>query len=137
MKTETEMKFVILSSGSYSDYYPTYYMGTVEITQEDLDQKGTEIGDMLLAEWNAVRRVHHVHEITWREETCDVTASRYSSVCPEFDEVDESGKKISKSSIDKKWNPLMEEWLDEKGYKKLPEKIPEINIYYDIPISKN
>lgn len=62
-------------------------------------------------------------------------------------EMDFEGKKIGDSLIDApetgeevyrprfdKWFPLMEEWILGKGYERLPDDIPEINVCYsDIP----
>lgn len=138
MENETELKFVNLSSGAYSDYDATYYIGNVEITQKELDKKGTEIGDILLAEWNGLPEKKHEHVAHWGDyPTCKEWNERWGHLCPETEKyIVETGKVASKGNIDGKWKPLMEEWLSGKGYKKFPEEIPEINIYYDIPISK-
>lgn len=137
MKEETELKFVILSSGAYSDYSPNYYVGRDEITQEELDKKGVEIGDLLLIEWQNVKEVPHVHVKDIFGETCDVTSKKWNRNCPDFDKVDENGKRTWKGKIDSKWTPLMEEWLTSKGFSIVPDDIPEINTYYDIPVSVN
>ena len=33
------------------------------------------------------------------------------------------------------WFEKMRAWLSTKGYEELPKEIPEINVYYDIPVS--
>jgi len=121
---ENEKYFVILSSGAYSDYSPNYYMGEVEITDKEFDRKGIEVGDKLIEEYLLLPERPSTSKWSWEENKTE----RY----------DEKGEVIYPPG-DAEFEKIMEKWLlEEKGYEKLPEDIPEINCAYsDIPNSKN
>ena len=114
------MNYVILSEGEYSDYCPNYYVGSRNITQEALHNKGKEVGDSFYG-WFAVlpKRIHMCKNhfcYTWcpKEETYD----------PETGNLEYSG------NLSKKWFDIMEKWLLQSGFEKLPKNIPEINVAY-------
>jgi hypothetical protein len=117
--------FVKLSTGEYSDYSPNYYMGETKITQEELDAKGIEVGDMLIAEYMALPERKYLGDMSWKLNDIE----RYNP---------ETGKTVYPPG-DTQWQPIMEKWLKEKGYEELDEgEIPEINVSYsDLPNSKN
>lgn len=109
--------FVILSYGAYSDYEPIYFMGDIPITQKELDRKGKEIGDYLIAEYESLPERPDDREGVEKYDP----ATNKTIFSPSFEE----------------WFSLMKKWLlKEKGYEKLPSDIPEINVYYDIPHSQ-
>ena len=112
--------FVILSNGAYSDYSPIYFMGDIPITQEELDRKGREIGDYLIAQYEALPE--RPTTAFWDDRKME----KYDPVTNET---------IYSLSYEE-WFPLMKKWLlEEMGYEELPSDIPEINIHYDIPHS--
>ena len=111
--------FVILSQGSYSDYFPYYYMGDIEITQEELTKKAKEIRDFLIDEYEKLPERIEKDAPTWRK----VEMEHYSP---------ETNKTIYKPNFED-WLPLMEKWLfEEKKYEKLPDKIAEINVEFEL-----
>jgi len=114
--------FVILSTGAYSDYSPTYYIGDEEITEKEFKDKGRELGDYLLNKYNELPEREHKKVADWDDQKIE----RYNP---------ETGKTIMRPSNDE-WFILMDEWLTvQKEYKTLPNNIPEINCYYDFPNS--
>ena len=114
--------FIILSEGAYSDYSPDYYMGEIEITQGELNDKAMEIGTKL-EDW---RKSLPLREVTdWSGNLCDEP----------YDP--KTGEGIYSWSLKTKWFIKMREWLFSKGYQELPSNIPEINVYYDIPSKYN
>jgi hypothetical protein len=118
------MNYVILSDGAYSDYEATHYCGEREITQEEFNKKGEEIGDIILdwAESLPTRKAEVVYSSNKGVETYNP----------------EDGKKVYTSDLSRKWKNKMIEWLSSQGYQEIPDNIPEINIYYsEIPNSKN
>ena len=106
--------FVIISSGAYSDYTPAYFMGDIEISQKEFNEKGKEFSDLMIEEFQKL-------PIKLSEFGTEI---RYN---PENNEEYPSPDK-------EKWTILMEKWLTEKGFEKLPDNIPEINIDYDVLI---
>jgi len=108
--------FVILSTGAYSEYNPRYYYGLFPITQEELDKKGKEIGDIVIKEFLELPEV-------------EVEMGRVVYTVRQ----DKNGQKISSPDYCR-WFDLMELWLlGEMDYEKVPEGIPEVNVYYDVP----
>lgn len=115
------MNYVILSQGAYSDYSPDYYVGEQLITQEDLDKKGREVGDMILAEYEANPERPHISEYSWDREITE----RYNP---------DTGERVTTYEHGDKWIEHMITWLNSLGFTKLPSAIPEININYgDMP----
>lgn len=110
--------FVILSVGAYSDYSPDYYVGDEQITQEKMDFKAREIGDKLIKEYNELP----TREIKNREPWDYRKNEKFNP---------ETNKTVYEPS-QYDFIKVFEEWLLEKGYKKL-ENIPEVNVYYDLP----
>jgi len=124
--------YLILSDGCYSDYSPTYYTGDKEITQEEFDAKGKEIGDSLYDKLSKCKtRVHDRKE-------CSKT--HWRGVCNhEETELywDDTLKKASSSQLSGMWFKEMEKWIIEQGFEELPKNIPETNVAYsEIPHSK-
>lgn len=111
-----ENYFVILSEGAYSDYSPRYFIGNRKITKEELYKKGEEIGDILEL-WK--ENLPFATKIGYEQYKYDIKEDRIVFNC------------------DDKWFSEMVKWLDGEGFKDLPDDIPEINIYYDMPTSKN
>jgi len=104
--------FVILSTGEYSDYEPHYFMGDIPITQEELDKKSKEITDYLIAEYESFPER-------------PATVSWYDREMERYDPI--TNERVPQPYF-YTWFPLMEKWLvEEKGYEKLPDNIPEIN----------
>lgn len=126
MEKETR-HYLILSRGAYSEYSPEYFVGDKEITQKKFDKKAREIGDLCLAEFEALPEREHKHTSQWccsfgRHETTE-----------KFDP--QTGKKVY-SPFDDKWWKRMNEFIAEQGFTPLPDNIPEINIAYsDYPTS--
>lgn len=116
--------FVILSEGEYSDYTPTYYIGDVEITQEEFDKKALELGDKLIEQYELLPDRPYIPKYNFETQTSE----KYN---PETNE-----------RVRRPWGSdfikVMEKWLiEEKGYEKLPTEIAEIRCEYDFPTSKN
>ena len=111
--------FVILSEGAYSDYSPDYYIGYIEITQEELSEKGKEVGRFLMEQYNLLPERKSTSVYEWDKD--------------KMEKYDVNTDKTIFVPSDRDWQPIMEQWLFEKGYEKLPDNIPEINIYYDLP----
>lgn len=121
--------YLILSQGCYSDYSPRYFVGSVEVTQEEYDKKGREVGDMVIKKFQELPERKHVCEVSWcgyciggkpRMEKYDPTTNKMVYI-PSYDE----------------WQTVMIEWLTSLGFTELPDNIPEINIdYSDLPHNK-
>ena len=109
--------FVILSDREYSDYDPIYFMGDNQITKKELNKKGREVGDLVLNEFEKLPKRKSTSP--WEGETESYNPETEKTVySPDFG----------------KWYLIMEKWIEQKGFKKLPENIPEINVAYsDIP----
>lgn len=122
--------FVILSEGAYSEYSPEYWMGDIEITQEEFDKKGKEIGDLVIEEFN---------KLPARKHTCDRGNREYCFHYYSYDNgyvrFDPLTNKEYSRPPQSRWQEKIEAWLTEKGYSKLPCDIPEINCHYDFPFS--
>jgi len=115
-----EVFYVILSQGAYSDYSPIYFVGEIEITQEELESKGREEGDKLY-EWlgSLPKRDRYVR---WLERTESET----------YDPV--TNQAVYSFQLAEKWFKIMTEWLESRGFKQLPPPIPELNVAYsDLP----
>jgi len=120
METENNKYFVVLSQGAYSDYSPDYYIGDEPITQKELDVKGAEVGDFIISEFEKLPERPFSGEYNYSNETVE----KYDP---------KTNKRMWQPGFSE-WQPLMENWLKEKGYKKLPTSLPEINVSYsDIP----
>jgi hypothetical protein len=119
--------FEKLSTGEYSDYSPNYYMGDVKITQKELDEKGIEVGDKLIAEYMLLPERPYTSQFN------------FSSDIGRMERYDKKTGETIYAPGDSEWKPIMEKWLLEMGYEELDEdEIPEINVSYsDLPNSKN
>jgi hypothetical protein len=109
--------YIILSSGAYSDYSPTYFFGDREITQDELQQKAYEIGDKMWAEWEALPE----RDGEFGRHKYDPLTTKYAGIHPDGNEFIEK----------------MAKWLEAEGYEPVPTGLPEINVYYDVPRSPN
>ena len=117
------MNYLILSSGAYSDYSPTYFAGEKEITQAELTAKSLEISDKQWSEWEALPEIE---AINWKNKPI---MTKYNPDQPKIyvsDNGPDSGVFIEK----------MSEWLKTEGYEPVPNGLPEINVYYDLPSTK-
>ena len=115
------MNYVKLSEGEYSGYSPDYYGGKVAITQEELDEQGKIVGDKIIAEYEAYPEREYKPQYSWQHQTTE----KYDPI---------TNKSVYTYDHGEKWKLEMEKWLTEKGYTKLPNDLPEINIHYsDIP----
>ncbi len=116
--------FVILSVGAYSNYSPYYYYGDNEITKEQLDKKGEEVGDKLMEEYLSLPERKETSGFTWKENETE----RYNP----------NTKETVYPPRDMEFIEIMEKWLlEEMNYEKVDDDCPEINVYYDIPTSKS
>lgn len=114
--------FVILSQGAYSDYDPEYYYGDREITQEELNKKSIEVGDSFMKEYLGFPE---------REST-----SKWAITGDKEKYNPKTGEVVYQPS-ESEYLEIMGKWLEnEMGYEKVGDS-PEINVYYDIPTSKN
>lgn len=114
--------YVILSTGAYSDYDPEYFVGAMEITKEDLDKQGEFIGDELL---------------DWYDSLPEKESKGWDGIRSVKYDPNEPEGCIWSGDLAEKWIERMEKWLEEKGFRKLPEGIPEINVSYsEIPSTK-
>jgi hypothetical protein len=121
--------YLILSDGEYSDYSPTYYVGSKEITQDELDKKGKEVGNSLytkLAE--CPTRAH---------DKVKCAKSYWRGVC-DHEETEpywpDTLEKAHPYQLGGMWFKEMEKWIKENGFEELPKDIPEINVSYsEIP----
>lgn len=121
--------YLILSEGAYSDYSPTYYSGNTEITQEEFDKKGKEIGDFLIDKLaKCPTRIH---------DKIKCAKEYWPHVCNhEETEVywEDTGEKAHSYELAPMWFKQMENWIKENGFEELPKDIPEINVSYsEIP----
>lgn len=113
--------YLILSSGSYSDYEPTYFVGEKVITQEELTAKAEEIGTKMWNEW--VQYPTRTQRENWSNR---IIEQKYDPLEPE--------KYISNSGPDDdEFIKKLTEWLATQGYEQVPDNLPEINVYYDVP----
>lgn len=125
-----ENNYVILSNGAYSNYDPIYFCGGELLSQDELDTKGREVGDIVSDIFNnlPVRK----HENEKYHEVCYSTCEKYEKYWPLTNEAAYS------SDLSNLWFKEMETWLVSIGYKRIPKNIPEINVSYsEIPISKD
>lgn len=114
--------FVILSQGAYSDYCPNYYYGDNEITKEQFNKKGEEVGDKLIEEYLSLPERKDTSGRYWN----DGEKERFNPI---------TNKTVYKPNS-RIFIEIMEKWLiEEMNYKKV-EECPEINCCYDIPTSK-
>ena len=119
--------YIILSEGEYSDYSPQYFVGSREITREELDKKGIEVGDSLFEWFDSLPKRTHV-PCKWK---C-------WSGCPQEESYGEDGERVYSHELAEKWFEQMKVWVKERGFEPLPEQIPEINVAYsDIPNSNS
>lgn len=116
------MNYVILSSGAYSDYDPNYYVGEKEVTQAELTAKSLEIGDEMWAWFEALPEKEGKN---WKGEP----------VMEKYDPSDLEKYISSSGPIGEDFTKKMEEWLFSEGYTKVPDGLPEVNVYYDVPRS--
>lgn len=117
-----KIHFIILSTGAYSDYEPKYYMGYTQITQKELDEKSVEIGNAMYEKWLALPERKSTSNFEWEKDKME----RYD---PETNET-------VYSPFENDYILILEKWLlEEMGYEKLPDDIPEINTYDKIPNS--
>jgi hypothetical protein len=125
--------YLILSEGAYSDYSPTYYVGDKEITYSEFKKKGEEIGDLLLSKFdNLPTREHN------RIKCEKYYDGRIKCTHEELEKYwEESLEKAHRYDLKSMWMKEMEKWIFENGFEELPSDIPEINIYYDVPTSKD
>lgn len=121
--------YLILSSGCYSDYDLTYYVGEKEVTQEELDKKAVEIGDKCLADYEALPERKHVCYSSW---CCSILKKGdLEKYDPETNEL------VYDPFLGKAW-PMLEKWVEDQGYTALPDSLPEVNIAYsDFPVTKD
>ncbi len=122
--------YVCLSQGEYSDYDPTYYAGDREITDEEFQKKGREVGDKVL-EW--------ADTVPTRPHVCDEPCFHIQDPMPDEPYDPKTGDRIYLSGeIEVHWDKAMVEWLNSEGFVSIHDKsIPEINTSYsDIPCSK-
>lgn len=117
--------FVILSSGAYSSYSPIYFMSDNLLTKEELDKKGIEVGDKLFEEFD--KNPERPTKSTW--ESNKGRLEKYSIM---------NGETLYPPNGDE-FIEIMEKWLvEEKGFKKIPNDLPEINVSYgELPNSHN
>lgn len=113
--------FIILSSGAYSDYDTTYYMGDREMSKKELYKKGEEIGDLLLKEYNKYPK--RTVKNYWGKDVEEAYNPENNEAVYEPDNI--------------QWAKLMEKWLKEEGFIEVSSDVPEINCYYDFPTSNN
>lgn len=107
--------FVILSSGAYSDYKATWYMGDKKITQEEIDKKGVELGDAIV-EW---------YELLPEKENERGRKCKY-----------DGDMDIWPYKLEYIWRSRMEEWLKNQGYQEI-QSSAEVNIDYDLPTNRD
>ena len=107
--------YVILSTGSYSDYDPQYFVGEKrEITQEELDEAGRRVGDEIYDWYDKLPKRKSTDGLVKYDPDTEKRVYEYSSL-----------KKI--------WFSKMKIWLEDNGFEQAPENIPEININFDLP----
>lgn len=126
--------YIILSTGSYSDYEAQYYCGDIKITQDELDKKAKETTKEMLDLLDSLplRKVELCQEQHSHEFYCKTNPNETERYFPETGEIAHS------FSLFHKWQEKMIQWLKEKGFEKLPEDIPEINTYYfDMPFQED
>ena len=111
--------YVILSVGAYSDYSPQYFVGETEITQEELTKKSLEIGDEM---WKVWEELPEKERRDWRGE---MVMGKYDPENPK--------KYMGNSPRNEDFIEKMTEWLYSIGYTEIPNGLPEINVYYDVP----
>lgn len=115
--------YLILSEGAYSDYSPIYFVGDREITQSEFNQKGREIGDSVIKEWEALPTRPHV---------CEEWCFHGAPIPPKLEKYDPLNDNKFAGSYPRgdRWMKLMEEWIVSQGFERIPENISEININY-------
>ncbi len=116
----TEMNYLILSTGEYSDYHATWYAGEKRISDKEFQEVGIRFGDEIV-DW-----FYGLHEKT--------VEGKYGQ---QVFRVKEDGEEINQYMLTDIWEEKMVGWLKDNGYSMI-EASGEINTgYSDIPTSKN
>lgn len=118
-----ERYYVILSEGSYSYYSPTYFVGSLPISKEELEFEAKRLGDELY-DWLdslPIRPSKSKWASEGEKEVYDPT----------------TWETFYSSQLAERFMKQMTTWVKERGFEELPEEIPEINVAYsDLPTNR-
>lgn len=114
--------YAILSTGEYSDYSPTYYVGTYELTQSEFDAQAKTFAKECREWFESLPERKHECKNTW----CCMISNKQRT--EKYDPL--TGQEVLSPFDEDRWTRKMDEWLKSLGFTELPEDIPEINVSY-------
>lgn len=114
--------YAILSTGEYSDYSPTYYVGTYELTQSEFDTQAKLFAKECRVWFELLPERKHKCKNTW----CCMSSRK--QLTEKYDPL--TGEEVFSPFDEDRWTKKMDEWLKSLGFTELPEDIPEINVCY-------